>query len=134
MMIPVQAMLGNPGNVCLPLLLPQPAFICSPSKQLPMALAPFKCTACYTSSPFLQLFLQVAAKKLERRLAGLGGTALLPLGLGDDQHPSGYEAALDPWLLKAWAALRAAQPLPEGMPQVGREGTGRGRRAGSGFN
>lgn len=87
-----------------------------------MALASFKCTACYTSSPSLPLFLQVAAKKLERRLAGLGGTALLPLGLGDDQHPSGYEAALDPWLLKAWAALRAAQPLPEGMPQVGREG------------
>ena len=95
-----------------------------------MALTPIKTHGLSTLLSYPSAVLQIAAKKLERRLAGLGGTALLPLGLGDDQHPSGYEAALDPWLLKAWTALRAAQPLPEGMPEVGREGTGRGGRAG----
>ncbi|KAG2485235.1 hypothetical protein HYH03_016021 [Edaphochlamys debaryana] len=59
----------------------------------------------------------VAAKKLDRRLVGLGATALLPLGLGDDQHANGYEAALDPWLTRLWAALREACPLPPGVQQ-----------------
>ena len=61
---------------------------------------------------------QVAAKKLDRRLAGLGAAPLLERGLGDDQHPSGYEAELDRWLPKLWAALRAANPLPLGTPVV----------------
>lgn len=34
------------------------------------------------------------------------------LGLGDDQHRSGHEAALDPWLQQLWPALRARFPLP----------------------
>ena len=40
---------------------------------------------------------------------------MLPLGLGDDQHPSGYEAALDDWLPGLWAALRQRFPLPPGF-------------------
>ncbi|KAG2430599.1 hypothetical protein HXX76_010117 [Chlamydomonas incerta] len=59
----------------------------------------------------------VMAKKLDRRLEGLGATPLLERGLGDDQHPSGYEAALDPWLTRLWPALRAACPLPAGVPE-----------------
>ncbi|KAG2446563.1 hypothetical protein HYH02_008550 [Chlamydomonas schloesseri] len=59
----------------------------------------------------------VMAKKLDRRLAGLGATCLLERGLGDDQHPSGYEAALDPWLARLWPALRAVSPLPAGVPE-----------------
>lgn len=39
------------------------------------------------------------------------------LGLGDDQHRSGYEAALDPWLQQLWAALRARFPLPPGTAE-----------------
>ncbi|GLC34942.1 hypothetical protein PLESTM_000256800 [Pleodorina starrii] len=57
----------------------------------------------------------VVAKKLDRRLEGLGARPLLERGLGDDQHPNGYEAALDPWLTRLWAAMRAACPLPQGV-------------------
>ncbi|GFR48013.1 hypothetical protein Agub_g9842 [Astrephomene gubernaculifera] len=59
----------------------------------------------------------VVAKKLDKRLAGLGARVLLERGLGDDQHPNGYEAALDPWLARLWPALRALAPLPEGVQQ-----------------
>jgi sulfite reductase alpha subunit-like flavoprotein len=62
--------------------------------------------------------MQVVAKKLDRRLQLLGASALLERGLGDDQHASGYEAALDPWLLALWPALRGALPLAAGTQQV----------------
>ena len=58
------------------------------------------------------------AKKLDRRLAALGGCAIMERGLGDDQHPSGYEAALDPWLRQLWAQLRLQHPLPYGINDV----------------
>ena len=48
----------------------------------------------------------VVAKKLDRRLAGLGAQQILPRGLGDDQHTLGYEAALEPWLTALWTHLR----------------------------
>lgn len=35
------------------------------------------------------------------------------------QHPSGYEASLDPWLQQLWAVLRAHNPLPPGVSEVG---------------
>ena len=47
----------------------------------------------------------VAAKKLHRRLETLGATSLVAVGLGDDQHPAGYDHALDPWLERLWNAL-----------------------------
>ena len=53
----------------------------------------------------------VVAKKLDRRLAGLGATELIPRGLGDDQHSLGYEAALDPWLAALWNHLRLVSPI-----------------------
>lgn len=43
------------------------------------------------------------------------GTRAAPRRL---QHPSGYAAALDPWLGLLWAALGAAHPLPPGVPEV----------------
>ncbi|WVZ68934.1 hypothetical protein U9M48_017805 [Paspalum notatum var. saurae] len=46
-----------------------------------------------------------AAKKLDRRLLHLGAEPVVGIGLGDDQHPSGYEGALDPWLLSLWKSL-----------------------------
>lgn len=61
----------------------------------------------------------VTAKKLDRRLLRLGGTPIIPLGLGDDQHHSGYEAALDPWLKDLWTAMRVLHPLPEGLTDPG---------------
>ena len=60
----------------------------------------------------------VVAKKLDRRLAALGARAALERGLGDDQAPAGYEAALDAWLPRLWAALHSAAPLPPGVPEA----------------
>lgn len=60
----------------------------------------------------------MAAKKLDRRLEGLGGYAMVERGLGDDQHTTGYEAALDPWLANLWTVLGQRFPLPEGLTEV----------------
>ena len=63
----------------------------------------------------------MVAKKLDRRLAALGATAVLERGLGDDQHPSGYEAALDPWLASLWKTLRGGCiPWPPGSRRCSR--------------
>ncbi len=64
------------------------------------------------------LHYNVVAKKLARRLQALGASPCIELGLGDDQHPQGYEAALDPWLSSLWSALRAKRPLPPGTSEV----------------
>ncbi|XVE59777.1 hypothetical protein DITRI_Ditri05aG0074300 [Diplodiscus trichospermus] len=56
------------------------------------------------------------AKKLDKRLSDLGATAVVERGFGDDQHPSGYEAALDPWMSSLWRRLWEFKPnlFPEG--------------------
>ena len=64
------------------------------------------------------LHYNVVAKKLARRLQALGASACIEVGLGDDQHPQGFEAALDPWLALLWSTLRAKRPLPAGMTEV----------------
>ncbi|XP_012576608.1 PREDICTED: NADPH-dependent diflavin oxidoreductase 1 [Condylura cristata] len=55
------------------------------------------------------------AKKLHRRLLQLGGSALLPVGLADDQHELGPDAAIDPWLQDLWEKVLALQPAPPGL-------------------
>ena len=55
-----------------------------------------------------------AAKKLNARLASLGASELVPIGLGDDQSRYGYDEALDPWLASLWEVLLARHPLPPG--------------------
>ncbi|KDP32944.1 hypothetical protein JCGZ_12975 [Jatropha curcas] len=50
------------------------------------------------------------AKKLDRRLLDLGAIAIVERGLGDDQHPSGYEGALDPWMSTLWHKLYEINP------------------------
>ncbi|PWA66123.1 NADPH-dependent diflavin oxidoreductase 1 [Artemisia annua] len=57
------------------------------------------------------------AKKLDKRLADLGGTSIIERGLGDDQHPSGYEGALDPWMSSLWSVLynENRQLFPKGL-------------------
>ncbi|XP_025843664.2 NADPH-dependent diflavin oxidoreductase 1 isoform X1 [Vulpes vulpes] len=52
------------------------------------------------------------AKKLYRRLLQLGGSALLPLCLGDDQHELGPDAAVDPWLHDLWEKVLWLYPVP----------------------
>ncbi|XP_059645698.1 NADPH-dependent diflavin oxidoreductase 1 isoform X2 [Cornus florida] len=37
--------------------------------------------------------------------------AIIERGLGDDQHPSGYEGALDPWMSSLWKMLHQKNPL-----------------------
>ncbi|XP_071722157.1 NADPH-dependent diflavin oxidoreductase 1 isoform X2 [Rutidosis leptorrhynchoides] len=56
------------------------------------------------------------AKKLDKRLSDLGATAIIERGLGDDQHPSGYEGSLDPWMSSLWKILYQIKPqfLPKG--------------------
>lgn len=61
----------------------------------------------------------VAAKRLDRRTSALGGQQLLACGLGDDQHPLGYEATLDGWLQDLWTQLRLRHPQGAQMRQVG---------------
>ncbi|XP_042520893.1 NADPH-dependent diflavin oxidoreductase 1 isoform X1 [Macadamia integrifolia] len=51
-----------------------------------------------------------AAKKLDKRLSDLGAKAIVDRGLGDDQHPSGYEGSLDPWLSSLWLRLYQMNP------------------------
>lgn len=53
-----------------------------------------------------------ASRKLHKRLLQLGAKAMLPLCLGDDQHPRGYFTALDPWLETLWTILLDKFPLP----------------------
>ncbi|KAJ7555508.1 hypothetical protein O6H91_05G042300 [Diphasiastrum complanatum] len=60
----------------------------------------------------------VVAKKLDRRLLDLGAKFIVLKGLGDDQHPLGYEAALDPWLDSLWLALGEHIPFPSGFSDV----------------
>ncbi|XP_057524500.1 NADPH-dependent diflavin oxidoreductase 1 isoform X1 [Amaranthus tricolor] len=60
------------------------------------------------------------AKKLDKRLSDLGGTPIIERGLGDDQHPSGYEGSLDPWMSSLWNTLNRINPnlLPNGVDFV----------------
>ncbi|GAA0176135.1 oxidoreductase [Lithospermum erythrorhizon] len=57
------------------------------------------------------------AKKLDNRLSKLGAKAIIERGLGDDQHPSGYEGALDPWLSALWNVVYELSPslFPNGL-------------------
>lgn len=52
------------------------------------------------------------AKKLHRRLEGLGGRALCKIGLADDQHDLGADGVVDPWLQNLWDTVGALHPLP----------------------
>ncbi|KAL2896472.1 NADPH-dependent diflavin oxidoreductase 1 [Bienertia sinuspersici] len=60
------------------------------------------------------------AKKLCKRLSDLGGTPVVERGLGDDQHPSGYEGSLDPWMSSLWNSLNQINPklFPNGVDFV----------------
>lgn len=54
------------------------------------------------------------AKKLNRRLQQLGGRRLIDIGLADDQHDWGADAAIDPWITEMWSELVKHYPVPEG--------------------
>ncbi|XP_008003696.2 NADPH-dependent diflavin oxidoreductase 1 isoform X2 [Chlorocebus sabaeus] len=58
------------------------------------------------------------AKKLHRRLLQLGGSALLPVCLGDDQHELGPDAAVDPWLRDLWDRVLSLLPPPPDLAEI----------------
>ncbi|XP_026345671.2 NADPH-dependent diflavin oxidoreductase 1 isoform X2 [Ursus arctos] len=58
------------------------------------------------------------AKKLHRRLLQLGGRALLPVCLGDDQHELGPDAAVDPWLRDLWDKVLGLYPVPVDLGMI----------------
>uniref|UniRef100_A0AAY4EG73 NADPH-dependent diflavin oxidoreductase 1 n=1 Tax=Denticeps clupeoides TaxID=299321 RepID=A0AAY4EG73_9TELE len=55
------------------------------------------------------------AKKLHKRLLQLGASALLPVGLADDQHDLGPDAVIDSWLAVFWEKALTLYPLPAGL-------------------
>ncbi|XP_061234000.1 NADPH-dependent diflavin oxidoreductase 1 [Neopsephotus bourkii] len=55
------------------------------------------------------------AKKLHKRVLQLGGSPLLPVALGDDQHDLGPDAVIDPWLVTLWDKILVLYPLPPGL-------------------
>uniref|UniRef100_A0A1Y1KHU1 NADPH-dependent diflavin oxidoreductase 1 n=3 Tax=Photinus pyralis TaxID=7054 RepID=A0A1Y1KHU1_PHOPY len=61
-----------------------------------------------------------AAKRLNKRLAQLGGDMLVPLGLADDQHDLGYDAVVDPWITSLYKELLQLYPLPGGLDPLSR--------------
>ncbi|XP_048202619.1 NADPH-dependent diflavin oxidoreductase 1 isoform X2 [Perognathus longimembris pacificus] len=58
------------------------------------------------------------AKKLHRRLLQLGGSPLLPVCLGDDQHELGPDAAIDPWLGDLWEKVLGLYPVPRHLAMI----------------
>lgn len=53
------------------------------------------------------------ARRLYQRVLNLGGTSICSRGLGDDQHPLGYDGALEPWLRDLWTSLGSVLGVKE---------------------
>ena len=62
-------------------------------------------------------------KDLDRVLANLGGKRLADVGLGDDQHPDGYQTGYQDWEPLIWRALGVdkVEGLPEEPPPITNE-------------
>ncbi|XP_062536018.1 NADPH-dependent diflavin oxidoreductase 1 [Armigeres subalbatus] len=58
------------------------------------------------------------AKRLHKRLLQLGATALLPVGLCDDQHDLGYGAVFMPWMTNFWNKLIELSPIPANLQKL----------------
>ncbi|CAE6516267.1 unnamed protein product [Rhizoctonia solani] len=56
-----------------------------------------------------------AAKRLQRRLIGLGGYELCERGEADDQHPQGSDGVIDPWIATLFHKINERYPLPTGL-------------------
>ena len=53
-----------------------------------------------------------AAKKLNKRLAQLGGIELIPIGLADDQHDLGIDAVVNSWVQELWNKVSEVFCIP----------------------
>lgn len=56
-----------------------------------------------------KIYYNKPGKDLDARLAELGGIRLLPVGLGDDQDPDGYETGYSLWESQLWKTLGVDQ-------------------------
>lgn len=52
-----------------------------------------------------RIYYNKPGKDLDARLEALGGKRLIPVGLGDDQDPDGYETGYGAWEPQLWKAL-----------------------------
>lgn len=58
------------------------------------------------------------ARRLYQRLLNLGAQSVHPRGLGDDQHPLGYDGALIPWMENLWKKILIMFPIPHGKKNI----------------
>jgi len=59
------------------------------------------------------VFFNEAAKKVDAAFERLGGTRIMELGVGDDQHPARYDTELEEWTPNFYDNLEAPEPPQE---------------------
>ncbi|KAM0561313.1 hypothetical protein ACHAPJ_003192 [Fusarium lateritium] len=70
-----------------------------------------------------KIYYNKPAKDLDRVLTNLGGKHLIPIGLGDDQDPDGFQTGYQEWEPQLWTALGVdkVDGLPEEPPPITNE-------------
>jgi sulfite reductase (NADPH) hemoprotein beta-component len=70
-----------------------------------------------------KIYYNKPGKDLDARINFLGGKQLTAIGLGDDQHPDGYQTGYADWEPKLWQALNVdkVEGLPEEPPPITNE-------------
>lgn len=70
-----------------------------------------------------KIYYNKPGKDLDARLSFLGAKPLVPIGLGDDQDPDGYQTGYADWEPGLWQALNVidVQGLPEEPPPITNE-------------
>merc|ERR1719464_342043 len=59
------------------------------------------------------VFFNEAAKKVDEAFERLGGTRIMQLGMGDDQHPARYDTELEEWTPDFYDNIEAPEPPQE---------------------
>lgn len=70
-----------------------------------------------------KIYYNKPGKDLDARIFFLGGKPLVPVGMGDDQDPDGYQTGYMAWEADLWQALNVAdvEGLPEEPPPITNE-------------
>lgn len=70
-----------------------------------------------------KIYYNKPGKDLDARISFLGSKQLIPIGLGDDQDPDGYQTGYVEWEAALWQALNVAdvEGLPEEPPPITNE-------------
>jgi len=59
-----------------------------------------------------------AAKLIERRMAELGASKVMDMGIGDDRDEDKWETGFNKWLPDFWKTVKAAEPSDDGAPKA----------------